>query len=63
MYCTSGSYINNTKEIYNYGIVSTRIKMENVFQEKKLDWDIKFFGEATEVEKKQESNIIFKSNR
>lgn len=58
VYCTSESYMKNTEERYNFGIVSIRIQMENTMQEKALKWDIKFEGEATEVEKIQEKRVF-----
>lgn len=58
VYCTSESYMKNSEERYNFGIVSIRIQMENIIQEKDLKWDIRFTGEATEVKKIQEKSIF-----
>ncbi len=50
VFCTSESYIKNSKKEFDYGIVSIRIKLENLNQEESLDWDIRLTGEATQIE-------------
>lgn len=51
VYCTSESYIKNIEEICDFGIISVRIQIQNTIQEENLKWDIKFEGEAIEVNK------------
>ncbi len=60
VYCTSKSYIDNSKSTVKTGVISTRFKICNCAENIPLKWDVKFSGEATEVknDEKKEAFIF-----
>ena len=58
IYCTDKNYINNIKSNEKVGIVSTRIVFNNEVSKKDLDWDIKVYGTADEIEFEKEEIFV-----